>query len=246
MSPGVTHPRAPTHHRPLDHRLQLAHVPGPVVALEDRHRVTGHARDVEAEAVALRWPRPGSARPGARCRRAARAAAAPRAPPTEPVVEVLAERAALHRRLEVAMGGGDDAHVDRDASRAAPTGRALALLEKAEQHPLGVRGAARRPRPGTACRRAAAARRPAVRLTAPVKAPRSWPNSSLRSSSRVSVGAVQRLVAAGRAGALRRWMALATSSLPVPDSPRIKTGRSIGANVRDLRRRAPASPRSGR
>jgi len=33
------------------------------------------------------------------------------------------------------------------------------------------------------------------------------------------------------ARALSRWMALATSSFPVPDSPRINTGTSIGATL---------------
>ena len=64
---------------------------------------------------------------------------------------------------------------------------------------------------------------------APVKAPRSWPNSSLSSS--VSGSAAQ-LIGDERAAAARglaAWIARATSSLPVPLSPRISTVASVGA-----------------
>ena len=64
--------------------------------------------------------------------------------------------------------------------------------------------------------------RPRLAATAPVKAPRAWPNSSDSSSD--SVSAVQ---LTGTNGALARgecvWMARATSSLPVPDSPSTST-----------------------
>ena len=50
----------------------------------------------------------------------------------EPVVEVLAELAALHRRVQVAVGGGDHADVGRDHARAAEP-HELALLEHAQQ-----------------------------------------------------------------------------------------------------------------
>jgi hypothetical protein len=53
---------------------------------------------------------------------------------------------------------------------------------------------------------------------APVKAPRTWPNSSL--SSRLAGTALQLMATKGplRRG-LPAWSALATSSLPVPVSP---------------------------
>ena len=60
--------------------------------------------------------------------------------------------------------------------------------------------------------------RPRLAPTAPVNAPRAWPNSSDSSSD--SVSAVQ---LTGTNGACARgewvWIARATSSLPVPDSP---------------------------
>ena len=64
--------------------------------------------------------------------------------------------------------------------------------------------------------------------TAPVKAPFSWPNSSL--SSNVSVSAAQLMATNGLAErALCRCSARATSSLPVPLSPRTRTEVSCGA-----------------
>ena len=50
----------------------------------------------------------------------------------EPVVEILAERAAIDLAHEVAIGRGDDAHVDGDDLRAADAAD-LALLERAQQ-----------------------------------------------------------------------------------------------------------------
>ena len=68
----------------------------------------------------------------------------------------------------------------------------------------------------------AVSNRPRLADTAPVKAPRAWPNSSDSSSD--SVSAVQ---LTGTNGAPARgecvWMARATSSLPVPDSPSTST-----------------------
>ena len=73
---------------------------------------------------------------------------------------------------------------------------------------------------------------PARASWASVKAPFSWPNSSL--SSNVSVRAAQ-LTAMN--GSLRRrlpkWIARATTSLPVPFSPRIRMARSVSATRPD-------------
>ena len=64
----------------------------------------------------------------------------------------------------------------------------------------------------------ASSKRPSLRLIAPVNAPFSWPNSSLSSS--VSVSAPQLTLMNGPAARFERaWIARATSSLPVPDSP---------------------------
>jgi hypothetical protein len=64
--------------------------------------------------------------------------------------------------------------------------------------------------------------RPRRRRSAPVKAPFSWPNNSL--SSRFSDNAAQLTASMGRSRrSLAWWMARATTSLPVPLSPRIRT-----------------------
>ena len=69
---------------------------------------------------------------------------------------------------------------------------------------------------------------PAAWRSAPVKAPFSCPNNSLSRS--VSGNAAQLTATNGRS---RRpdaaWIARATSSLPVPRSPAIRTGRGITA-----------------
>ncbi len=74
----------------------------------------------------------------------------------------------------------------------------------------------------------ASSKRPRRAAMAPVKAPFSWPNSSLSSSS---AGMAPQLMGT-KGPALRvdsSWMALATTSLPVPDSPRISTLASVSA-----------------
>ena len=69
---------------------------------------------------------------------------------------------------------------------------------------------------------------PSLRLVAPVKAPCSCPNSS--DSRSVSVTAAQLIVMKGAfARGDRRWIAAATSSLPVPRSPSTSTGRGSAA-----------------
>ena len=56
----------------------------------------------------------------------------------EPVEEILAEAARLHVGVEVAVGRGDDARLDRERARSAQAGDA-AVLEHAEE--LGLRRA---------------------------------------------------------------------------------------------------------
>jgi hypothetical protein len=61
-----------------------------------------------------------------------------------------------------------------------------------------------------------------------VKLPRTWPNSSLSMSDRgiaAQLTATKRFAARGE----RSWIARATSSLPVPVSPRTSTVASVGA-----------------
>ena len=69
---------------------------------------------------------------------------------------------------------------------------------------------------------------PTRRATAPVKAPFSWPNSSL--SSRLSGIAAQLTEMNGLSARFDlAWMCRAMTSLPVPDSPVISTLASLGA-----------------
>ncbi len=73
--------------------------------------------------------------------------------------------------------------------------------------------------------------RPIRFTSAPVKAPFSCPKSS---DSMISLGIAPQLSATkarGRRGELW-WRALATSSLPVPDSPVIRTFIFVGATLR--------------
>ncbi len=72
----------------------------------------------------------------------------------------------------------------------------------------------------------ASCQRPRLSVVAPVNAPRTWPNSS---DSISSEGIAPQLTATKglRARGLRMCMARATTSLPVPDSPVISTGRFV-------------------
>ncbi len=78
----------------------------------------------------------------------------------------------------------------------------------------------------------ACSKRPSRRAARPVKAPRSWPNSSL--SSRVSASAAQCSLTKGPpARGLCSWMAAATSSLPVPLSPVMQHRRARRRHLQD-------------
>ncbi|MNV50720.1 hypothetical protein D3C71_1427450 [compost metagenome] len=77
----------------------------------------------------------------------------------------------------------------------------------------------------------AVSNRPSRRLAAPVKAPRSWPNSSdCTRAAGIAPQFTARNGCACRGDSACR--ACAASSLPVPVSPVISTGRSTGANLR--------------
>ncbi|MCY1537371.1 hypothetical protein D9M68_728620 [compost metagenome] len=79
----------------------------------------------------------------------------------------------------------------------------------------------------------AASTRPARPAVAPVKAPFSWPKSS--DSIRVSGIAAQFTEISGALARRERLCrARATSSLPVPDSPWIRTVESVGETLRIL------------
>jgi hypothetical protein len=72
--------------------------------------------------------------------------------------------------------------------------------------------------------------RPTRRWTAPVNAPRSWPNSSLSNS--VSGRLAQSTVSKGPAARRdARWTARAAISFPVPLSPTTRSGTSESATA---------------
>ncbi len=77
----------------------------------------------------------------------------------------------------------------------------------------------------------AASTRPVRAALAPVKAPFSWPNSS-DSISVSGIAAQFTQISGARERLLCWWMARATSSLPVPDSPWMSTVTSAGAVLR--------------
>ncbi len=126
-------------------------------------------------------------RPG--CRPCARAAAASRSVTTlQAVVEVFAELRRRHHGRQVAVGRGDEAHVDLRIVRVPPsrsnscscsTRRILACVFGL-MSPISSRNSV----PPSAC-----SKRPMRCLSAPVNAPFSWPNSS--DSSRFSCSAAQ-------------------------------------------------------
>ena len=74
----------------------------------------------------------------------------------------------------------------------------------------------------------ASSKRPRFTPVAPVKAPFSWPKSSL---SRIDSGRAAQLTATNGFPARGdlAWMARATSSLPVPLSPTMSTVAVVGA-----------------
>src|SRR4029079_9468599 len=88
--------------------------------------------------------------------------------------------------------------------------------------------------PRLSCRKqeplSAAANRPALSLTAPVKEPFTWPNNSLSSSDS---GSAPQLIDANvfSERADSEWMYRATTAFPVPDSPWMSTVESVGATV---------------
>ena len=95
----------------------------------------------------------------------------------QPEVQVLAELAGRDRRLQIAVGRGDDAHVDLQRLLAADA-RELARLQHAQHLGLRRQRSCRRSRRGRWCRRRPARTGRACAPVAPVNAPRSCPNSS--------------------------------------------------------------------
>ena len=144
----------------------------------------------------------------------------------EPEEQVLAELARGHQLAERPVGRGQEPDVDRPGPGISH-GRHLAMLDRPEQLDLDRRRdvadlVQQHGPPVGQLEQALAV------LTAPVNEPRTWPKSSRSISPELSAARQT-----GRKGPLRRvlwrWMARATSSLPVPLSPVISTGTSVGA-----------------
>ena len=99
----------------------------------------------------------------------------------QPVEQVLAELALLHFLLQVPVRGRHDPHVDFDVGRSADAFERL-LLEKPEQLCLQpgnhLPDLVQEDRPAVGC-----LEQPALLAVRAVKAPRSWPNSSLSISA---------------------------------------------------------------
>ena len=138
----------------------------------------------------------------------------------EAVVEVVAKRSAADGGLDVEVRGREDPHVDVDVA-VVPDAADLELLERAED--LGLRGERHR---ADSSRRSvppsASSKRPRRAFVAPLNAPRTCPKSSL--SMRSSGMAAQLSVTNGLpARGPKDAMYFATTSLPVPVSPRIRT-----------------------
>ena len=144
----------------------------------------------------------------------------------EPVVEVLAELAAQHHRLEIAVGGRDHAHVDVDLLVAAKLGE-LGVLQDVQQlglqRRLHLADLVEEDRAGVRLLELADARR------------RGAGEGALLVAEQLALEQLRRQRGAvhlheRRACAVERWwIARATSSLPTPLSPRISTVTSLSA-----------------
>src|SRR5438093_570007 len=122
------------HEQALDQVLELAHVPGPVVAHEDVDRLGLEGLLPDAHVVRLLLPEAADQEQEVVAPLAQRGQV--HGHHVETVVEVGAERALLQAARRVAVGGRDDAHVDADRLGAAHA-QELAVLEDAQQ--LGLR-----------------------------------------------------------------------------------------------------------
>ena len=146
----------------------------------------------------------------------------------EPVVEILAEAARLDRRLEVPVRRRDDADVDPPGVRRSDA-LEFAFFEDAQERRLHIERQiadfVEEERPLSA-----SSKRPCRVATAPVNAPRSWPNSSLSIKLAGSAAQLTRTSGRSRRGP-RSCMARANSSLPVPVSPSRSTVLSVSATA---------------
>ena len=204
--------------RVLDRVAELADVAGPVVAEQRERRADDSASGGRASRRHASSSSVAASRARSRGRSRSGGSSEPRG--AEPERQVAAEPAGLDLAREIAVRRGDDPQVGRARGRLADP-HALAGLEHAQQ--LGLDR--QRQLADLVEEQRAAVRRleqPAFAATAPVNAPRSWPNSSL-SSQRLGIAA-QLTDTNGPSRAPDAWIAAAASSLPEPVSPRIRIG----------------------
>ncbi len=144
----------------------------------------------------------------------------------EPVVEILAQRFVGDRLLRIAIRRGDDPRVDLlFLARCPPAARrpSPSTRRKCGCSSTGISASSSR----NSVPESARLKKPRWRRTAPVKLPFSCPNSSLPASSRDREP--QFTATKWPVRPLARWIASATSSLPVPVSPSTSTGLSVRA-----------------
>ena len=195
---GLDHLGRRHHGQPVADVLQLAHVAGKVERAQLLQRRVGNALGLHAELL------------GALLQEMARehghvfAALAQRrqaqADHVEAVEQVLAEHAFLDALLQVLVGGGDHAHIGlarRCGRRRGRNGRRDSTRSRRVCRSNGMSPiSSRNSVPPSAC-----SKRPRRMVCAPVKAPRSWPNSS--DSSRSFGMAAVLMATNGPAGARR-------------------------------------------
>ena len=112
----------------LDHVLQLAHVARPRILLQDLHRLGRHGAGTARAADGA-----------AHQRRDVFLALAQRrhvqVHDLDAIEQVLAERPLLHHRVQIAIGGRDDADVDARRQRIGADLLNLSVLQEAQQQP---------------------------------------------------------------------------------------------------------------
>ena len=117
------------HREPADQVLQFAHIAGPAIAPQHIERFGVQALGRQALVLGLAQEvahQVGNVLAAFAQRRQAQRH------DIEPVIEILAEQALLNELAQIAIGGGDDAHIGLDR-RAPAHGGVFALLQHAQQ-----------------------------------------------------------------------------------------------------------------